>query len=393
LGGELGDAVAQHVGHAGGLDVDLVVRGDIVRVVTLQPRDSGRNDDLADDLFVEPSANRPPRRMLTGDRPTGPLHLGHYVGTLADRVRLQTEFEPFVLVADYHMLTTSPDRRFDVADNIREDVLGNLAVGVDPEKATIYLQSQVPETAELLLLLGTLVSVPRVRRIPTLKDKLRETGAAEPSYGLLGYPILQASDILLVQGEVVPVGRDQASHVELTREIVRSFNAAFGPVFREPVAMIPDIGLLPGIDGDPKMGRSRGNAINLFDDGATVESKVMSMYTDPARIHATDPGRVEGNPVFAYHDAFNPNGDEVTELKELYRAGRVGDVEVKRRLALALNAFLEPIRARRAALLRDDPTIVEDVLEAGRTRALVEARSTLEAVRAAMGLDYFRRSS
>ena len=335
------------------------------------------------------TASPPKRRLVTGDRPTGPPHLGHYVGTLANRVRLQSEFDPFVLVADYHVLTTRPDRRLEVADDIREDVLGNLAAGLDPERATIYLQSQVPETAELFLLLGMLVSVARVRRIPTLKDKLAETHAAEPSYGLLGYPILQASDILLVRGEVVPVGRDQASHIELAREIARTFNAAFGPVFPEPVAIVPEVGLLPGIDGDRKMGRSRGNAINLFDDAATVEAKVMAMYTDPARIHATDPGRVEGNPVFAYHDAFNGDVDEVDDLKVRYRAGKVGDVEVKRRLARALNAFLDPIRERRAALLGDDPTIVEDVLAAGRRRAQGEARATLEVVRAAIGIDAF----
>jgi tryptophanyl-tRNA synthetase len=329
------------------------------------------------------------RRMLTGDRPTGPLHLGHYVGTLANRVRLQDEFEPFILVADYHLLTTGPARGHEIERDIREDVLGNLAVGIDPARATIYLQSQVPETAELFLLLGMLVSVPRVRRIPTLKDKLAEIRAAEPSYGLLGYPILQASDILLVGGEVVPVGRDQASHVELAREIVRSFNAAFGSTFREPVGMIPEAGLLPGTDGDPKMGRSRGNTINLFDDPAAVDTKVMAMYTDPRRIHATDPGRVDGNPVFAYHDAFNTDLDEVAELKERYRAGRVGDVEVKRRLARALNEFLDPIRARRGTLMRDNPTIVEDVLQAGGIRARTEARRTIDAVRAAMGVDYF----
>lgn len=329
------------------------------------------------------------RRMLTGDRPTGPLHLGHYVGTLANRVRLQHEVEPFILVADYHLLTTRAGRRHETERDIRDDVLGNLAVGIDPARATIYLQSQVPETAELFLLLGMLVSVPRVRRIPTLKDKLAEIHAAEPSYGLLGYPILQASDILLVGGEVVPVGRDQASHVELAREVARSFNAAFAPILREPIAMIPEADLLPGTDGDPKMGRSRGNTINLFDEPAAVDAKVRAMYTDPRRIHATDPGRVKGNPVFAYHDAFNGDLDEVAELKERYRAGRVGDVEVKRRLVRALNEFLDPIRARRSALLQDNPTIVEDVLHAGGVRARVEARRTIDAVRAAMGVDYF----
>jgi tryptophanyl-tRNA synthetase len=325
--------------------------------------------------------------MVTGDRPTGPLHLGHYIGTLANRVRLQEEYEAFILVADYHVLTTGSKRRGDLADAIREDVLGNLLVGLDPARATIYVQSQVPETAELFLLLSMLVGVPRLRRIPTLKDKLTEIQAREPSYGLLGYPVLQASDILLVKGEVVPVGRDQASHVELAREIVRSFNGRFGPLFPEPQALIPDVGMLPGTDGDPKMGRSRANAISLFDDSATVEAKVMSMYTDPGRVHRTDPGRVEGNPVFAYHDAFNSDVDEVAELKERYRAGRVGDVEVKRRLARALNLFLDPIRGRRAELLRTNPAIVEDVLVAGGARAREEAQRTIAEVRDAMGLD------
>jgi tryptophanyl-tRNA synthetase len=331
--------------------------------------------------------------MLTGDRPTGPLHLGHYVGTLRSRVALQDEYEPFILVADYHGLTTRRSGRRDVAAAIREDVLGNLAVGVNPERTTIYLQSQVPETAELFLLLSMLISVPRVRRIPTLKDKLDEIHTREPSYGLLGYPILQASDILLVKGEVVPVGRDQASHVELAREIVRSFNASFGPVFKEPQALIPEIGLLPGTNGDPKMGRSRGNAIDLFDDEESVVTKVMAMYTDPRRIHPTDPGQVEGNPVFAYHDAFNADAGEVSDLKERYRVGRVGDVEVKRRLARALNDFLEPIRARRAELLRTNPTLVEDVLDEGARRARAEAQRTIAEVREAMGLDYFATAS
>jgi tryptophanyl-tRNA synthetase len=330
------------------------------------------------------------RRVVTGDRPTGPLHLGHYVGTLANRVRLQQEHETFVLIADYHMLTTGPTAVGGLQDAIRDDVLGNLAVGVDPERATVYLQSRLPETAELFLLLGTLVSVPRVSRVPTLKDKLREMRTTAPSFGLLGYPILQATDILLMRGEIVPVGRDQASHVELAREIARTFNSTFRPTFAEPEAMIPATGLLPGTDGDPKMGRSRGNAINLFDEPATVEAKVMAMFTDPARIHSTDPGRVEGNPVFTYHDAFNPDRAEVDELKERYRAGRVGDVEVKRRLVGVLNEFLEPIRARRSALLRGDPRIVEAVLENGTNRARRQARETLEEVRSAMGLDYFR---
>jgi tryptophanyl-tRNA synthetase len=367
------------------LPCDLVRRGAWERLHELP---LGPPDVAESSTGVAPEPFRRPR-LLTGDRPTGPLHLGHYVGTLANRVRLQDEYEAFILVADYHVLTTGSERRGHLAEAIREDVLGNLAVGLDPARATIYLQSHVVETAELFLILSMLVRVPRLRRIPTLKDKLAEIETREPSYGLLGYPVLQASDILLVKGQIVPVGPDQASHVELAREIVRSFNARFGPVFPQPKALIPDVGMLPGTDGDPKMGRSRANAINLFDDSATVEVKVMSMYTDPNRVHSTDPGRVEGNPVFAYHDAFNSDVDEVAELKERYRAGRVGDVEVKRRLARALNLFLGPIRARRAELVRANPMIVEDVLAAGARRARDEARRTIADVRIAMGLDSF----
>jgi tryptophanyl-tRNA synthetase len=329
------------------------------------------------------------KRILTGDRPTGPLHLGHYIGTLANRVRLQDEYETFLLVADYHMLTTRLEDLEEVRENIREDVLGNLAAGIDPTKTTIYLQSHIPEVTELFLYFSMLVSVSRAQRIPTLKEKMRDLDIHEPSYGLLGYPILQAGDILMVKGDLVPVGKDQQSHIELTREIARRFNEAFAPVFPIPEGLIPELGVLPGTDGRTKMGRSLGNAINLFDDAKTVEGKVMAMYTDPTRIRATDPGHVEGNPVFIYHDFFNPDSSEVAELKERYRAGTVGDVEVKKRLARALNSFLEPIRERRRQLLSSNPRIVEDLLQAGRERARAEAQATLHEVRQAMKLDYY----
>jgi tryptophanyl-tRNA synthetase len=334
-----------------------------------------------------PGDHRP--RALTGDRPTGPLHLGHLVGTLRNRVSLQETDRTFVLVADLHMLTTRLDALGDIETNIREDVLGNLAVGVDPAKATIYLQSQVPETSELFLYFAMLVSVARAQRIPTLKDKLSEMRIARPSYGLLGYPILQAADILLMRATTVPVGPDQASHVELAREVARTFNARFAPVFPVPTALAPSRGTLPGTDGSPKMSRSVGNTINLFDDEATVRAKVMAMYTDPSRLRATDPGHVEGNPVFAYHDAFNPDADEVADLKARYVAGRVGDVEVKKRLVAILDAVLSPIRQRRGDLLAANPSIVEDVLRSGAKQARIEAADTLRQVRAAMQIDFF----
>src|SRR5437762_4180335 len=279
-----------------------------------------------------PSAKKTRKRILTGDRPTGPLHVGNYVGTLANRVKLHDSYDTFLLVADHHMLTTRLDHLSEIEQNIRDDVIDNLAVGVDPEKVTYILQSLVPQIPELHLYFSMLVSVPRVQRIPTLKDQLRDHGLAQPTYGLLGYPVLQAADILIVKGNLVPVGRDQESHIELTREIARRFNELFAPIFPVPESLIPEMGLLPGTDGRDKMGKSLDNAISFRDDSKTVEKKIRSMYTDPNRVRATDRGRVEGNPVFVYHDTFNPNRAEVDDLKVRYREGKVSDVEVKRSL-------------------------------------------------------------
>jgi tryptophanyl-tRNA synthetase len=330
------------------------------------------------------------KRILTGDRPTGPLHVGNYVGTLANRVKLQDEYETFLLVADHHMLTTRLEDLGEIHQNIRDDVIDNLAVGVDPDKVTYLLQSLIPQIPELHLYFSMLVSVPRVQRIPTLKDQLRDHGLAQPTYGLLGYPVLQAADILVVKGDVVPVGRDQESHIELTREIARKFNELFAPIFPEPTSLIPDVGLLPGTDGREKMGKSLDNAIYFRDDPKTVEKKVMGMYTDPKRIRVTDPGTVEGNPVFVYHDAFNPDKAEVEDLKRRYREGKVADVEVKRKLLAALEAFLAPIRERRKELAAR-PRLVDDLLAAGSERGRREATETLREVRQAMKLDYFGR--
>ena len=338
---------------------------------------------------AHPSAKKTRKRILTGDRPTAKsFHLGNYYGTLANRVRLQDEYESFFLIADYHMLTTRLTDLEEIGRNIRELVIDYLAVGIDPRKTTIYLQSLIPEVTELFLIFAMLVTVPRAQRIPTLKEQMRDYDLAVPTYGLLGYPVLQAADILMVKGDLVPVGRDQESHVELTREIARRFNELFGPVFPVPESLIPEGGMLPGIDGAGKMGKSLGNAIFLTDDPKTVERKVMGMYTDPNRIHPTDPGRVEGNPVFVYHDTFNPDKAEVEDLKRRYRVGKVGDVEVKRKLVVALEAFLAPIRERRAQYAAD-PKAVERIIEEGSARARDEARKTLHDVRAAMHLDYF----
>ena len=326
------------------------------------------------------------KRLLTGDRPTGKLHLGHYVGSLQNRVKLQETYECFFLVADYHTLTTSPEKEKieEIKENIRDMVLDYLAVGINPEKSVIYLQSKVPEVTELALLFGMLVTVPRLQRIPTLKDMIRDLKIENPSYGLLGYPVLQAADILMVRAEIVPVGKDQVSHIELTREIARRFNKMYGRVFPEPQALVGEVPVLVGIDGKKKMSKSLGNCIYLSDPPEEVERKVMRMYTDPTRIHPTDPGHVEGNPVFIYHDLFNNNREEVEELKDRYRKGRVGDVEVKRRLSRALNEFLEPIRRKREELAREEG-LVEEILRKGSERAREEARETLKLVRETMG--------
>ena len=330
------------------------------------------------------------KRILTGDRPTSEaFHLGNYVGTLANRARLQDEYETFLLLADLHLLTTRTTNLDEIGRNIRGLVLDYLSVGIDHKKTTIYLQSLVPEVMELTWIFMSLVSVPRAQRIPTLKEQVRDLKLESASMALLAYPILQAADILMVKGNLVPVGKDQMSHIELTREIARRFNDSFGPVFPVPDGLVGEVPTLPGTDGKAKMGKSLGNAIFLSDDAEAVKQKVMSMYTDPTRIHATDPGHVRGNPLFIYHDAFNADKAEVEELKRRYRRGKVGDVEVKQRLARAINRFLDPVRERRAAFAAQ-PGLLDEIIREGSARAREECRRTLAEAREAMGLTYFR---
>ncbi|HUF14038.1 MAG TPA: tryptophan--tRNA ligase [Longimicrobiales bacterium] len=331
------------------------------------------------------------RRLLTGDRPTGKLHLGHWVGSVQNRVRLQDEYDCYFIIADLHTLTTRPERDAvaEVPGHIREMVLDYLAAGIDPERSTIFVQSAIPETSELALILGMLVSLPRLERIPSIKDMAEAAHLDVMPYGLVGYPVLQAADILLPRAHLVPVGRDNLPHVEVTREIARRFNFLYGDVFPEPEPLVDSDDVLVGLYGKQKMSKSLDNAILLSDSAETVQQRVMRMYTDPNRLRATDPGTVEGNPVFIYHDLFNPDAAEVTELKARYREGKVGDVEVKKKLAAALNAFLEPMRERRAAL-EARPDLVDDVLQTGNRRMAETARETMERVREAMGLTYFR---
>lgn len=328
-------------------------------------------------------------RILTGDRPTGRLHLGHYVGSLESRVRLQHTYETFILIADVQALTDNFAEPAKVAANVREVALDYLAVGLDPKVATFVVQSLVPEIAELTVFLLNLVTVARLQRNPTVKDELQQRAfqGGVPA-GFLCYPVSQAADITVFGAHLVPVGEEQLPVIEQTREIVRRFNALYGDVLVEPEPLLGRVARLPGIDGRAKMSKSLGNTINLSDDANTVRRRVMRMYTDPTRLRPTDPGRVEGNPVFLFHDAFNPDTSMVAELKERYRKGCVGDVEVKQRLAEALNGFLEPIRERRRCFeARLDE--VDDLLRQGTARARQVARATMDRVRTAMCLPRF----
>jgi tryptophanyl-tRNA synthetase len=322
-------------------------------------------------------------RILTGHRPTGPRHIGHLVGTLENWTRLQDVHECFFLVADLHMLTTRYAQQEHIQENILNMLADWLAAGIDPERATIVLQSIIPEHAQLSVLFSMLTTVARLERVPTYKEQIKELNL-QPSLGLLSYPVLQAADILLYKAQVVPVGEDQLPHIELTRETARRFNQIYGETFPEPEALLSNAARLPGVD-NRTMHTSYGNAIYLSDTAEETERKVMSMYTDPTRIHATDPGHVEGNPVFAYHDIFNPDKAEVEAFKSRYREGRIGDVEIKRRLVEVLNDYLAPLRARRAEYI-SQPKMLFEVLFSGTVKAKFIAQNTLEEVHQKMGL-------
>lgn len=329
------------------------------------------------------------KKILTGDRPTGPLHLGHYVGSLKSRVELQRDHELIVLIADVQALTDNFEHPEKVRQSVRELALDYLAVGIDPARATIAVQSMVPEIAELTVLFLNLVSVGRLEQNPTVKTELRERQfKGGVPVGFLAYPISQAADITAFDAALVPVGADQLPMLEQAREIVRKFNRLYGETLVEPKEMLSQFPRLPGTDGKEKMSKSLGNAIFLSDGARAVREKVMRMYTDPTRIHAKDPGHVSGNPVFTYLDAFDPAAREVAALKNRYEAGAVGDVEVKERLVSVLNAFLDPIRARRAEWGKD-PARVGEILKKGTAAARAIAAQTLARVRRAMHIDYW----
>ncbi|MFC1722450.1 tryptophan--tRNA ligase, partial [Patescibacteria group bacterium] len=271
------------------------------------------------------------KRILTGDNPTGDLHVGHFVGSLKNRVELQEEYETFIIIADMHAFAypTYVENPATVRESVRKVLLGNLAAGLNPDKVTFFVESGIPEIYELSTILSMLVSHNRALRNPTLKEEIKDKNLGDSySLGFVNFPLLQVADILCVKAHLVPVGEDQVPHVELTRETARKFNSLYGEVFPEPKAKVGEVKRLVGLDGNAKMTKSLGNTIYLNENEKDLKTKVMSMYTDPNRIHATDPGKVEGNPVFVYHDTFNRNKEEVEDLKKRYREGKVGDIEV-----------------------------------------------------------------
>jgi tryptophanyl-tRNA synthetase len=326
------------------------------------------------------------KRILTGDRPTGPLHLGHYVGSLKNRVRLQEACDCYFIVADYQFLTDHLRQTEQIEDNINQMVLDWLSVGLDPQKSVFFIQSRIPGIAELTMLFSMLVTLSRLQRNPTVKEEYRFSHLHEISYGFLGYPLSQAADILIVRSNLVPVGEDNLPHVEQTREIARSFNSTFQDVFPVPEPLVGEVARLPGLDGQ-KMSKSRGNAIYLRDSSAEVTRKLNSAITDPARIRSHDHGHPDSCNVFCYYLAFWP--EEAPEIKESCRQGKCGCVSCKKELAMQVNRFLDPIREKRA-FFEERPDDVKDALESGIKKTLTESQITLQMVLAAMHFNYSR---
>ena len=332
------------------------------------------------------------KRILTGIRPTGSLHLGHYAGALKQWLDLQDEYECFFLIADYQVSDYVDDIEH-VRRSVWEVALDWLSVGLDPEKGHFVIESQVPQHAELSVLLSWYLPLGRLQRNPTLKSEmetLEETKKSVPT-GFFIYPLMQVANILMPRAHLVPVGDDQLPHIELTRDVAERFNRETGvDVFPMPEPKLGKVTRLVGLQGNAKMSKSADNSIDLKDDAETVTKKVMSMYTDRTRLRATDPGHVEGNPVFMYHDAFNPDVAEVDDLKERYVRGAVGDVEVKKKLIVAINNLLEPMRERRA-YFEAHPELVQAALEKGCKAGYAAAEATMIEVRKALRLDYFER--
>lgn len=333
------------------------------------------------------SISPPKPRVVSGMRPTGKLHLGHLVGALSKWTELQSDYDCMYFVADWHALTSDYSDTGQVTQNAYDNVADWIAAGIDPERCTLFIQSLVPEHAELYLLLQMVVPIPWLERVPTYKEQIDQMAERDlSSIGFLGYPLLQGADVLVYRAQYVPVGDDQVPHLELTREVVRRFHQFFGEVFVEPQPLLTTVPRLPGLD-NRKMSKSYGNTIDLSDDDSTVRKKVMQMYTDPKRVRADTPGTVEGNPVFIYHDAFNSDLAQVEDFKTRYRAGTVGDVEVKKSLVDAINMHLEPMRERRREIL-SQPGRIREILYDGSAKARRLAQETMAEVREAVKLIY-----
>ena len=337
------------------------------------------------------AANEQKKRILTGIRPTGALHLGHYVGALHNWVDLQNQYECYFLIADYQALGDHFHDIDLIRDSVLQVTLDWLAVGLDPENSSFVVQSYVPEFAELTMLLSFITPLGMLERNPTLKGELDALEVERRTVGFFNYPMSQVADILIPRAHLVPVGDDQSPHVEMTREVARKFNRMFGEVFPEAETLIGKIPRLSGTDGQGKMSKSKGNVIMLGDDEKTVTKKVRGMFTDPNRIRADIPGKVEGNPLFEYHDAFNPDTNQVEDFKTRYREGNIGDVEVKMALAEAINNFLDPIREKRH-YYEGNMNLVEDALMAGVARTRVIAAETMKMVRDAMRISSYTKN-
>jgi tryptophanyl-tRNA synthetase len=344
---------------------------------------------------VLPVDRKQAKRILTGDRPTGPLHLGHYVGSLQNRVRLQYEYETYVLIADIQALTTNWEHPEKLTEDIRNVTIDYLAVGIDPSIATICVQSMIPEIAELTVYYGLITNMNKLRHNPTTKSEAQSLGYIrgedllrgfdQLTYGFFGYPVSQAADITIFNADLVPVGRDQAPHIELTRDIVKKFNQLYGYTIKEPEALVSDV-FLTALDGKTKMSKSLGNAIYLGDTREEIRAKVMAAVTDPARIHPTDPGHPEVCNVFRYHQIFNP--EDAPDIENRCTHGKLGCVPCKKKLADVLDVFLEPVRQKRRQYIVN-PKEVEEILQKGTAAARKVSQDTIERVRKAMKIDYF----
>jgi tryptophanyl-tRNA synthetase len=325
-------------------------------------------------------------RVLTGDRVTGKLHLGHYVGSLQNRVALQEQYDTFVFLADIQALTTHFDRPQQLGQHLHEITLDYLSAGINPDKATIFIQSLVPEIAQLTVLYSMFVTVNTLRHNPTIKSESKNSSLDDMYYGFLGYPVSQAADITFCKATIIPVGEDQLPHLELTRKIVRRFNELYRPVLVEPQALISDIPRLVGTDGNAKMSKSLGNAIELDSSKEEIAYKIRKATTDPARVHKNDPGHPDICPIYAYHRAFRADG--APEIRESCERGTIGCSACKQLIITALDQLIEPMRERRAYYAAR-PKVVEDILRSGTQRARGIAKETMMEVRDAMGLNYF----